>query len=162
MNKIVDLPLFMQFGVSGMMLCSSLYQISCIMVDWRFLIYLYMCCGITHISSQLIYVFFFILQIDPAQNLLKLATVMVYIASTICQILVNCYLGSRISDESDGITHAIYSSQWIDRSEKCKRACGILAERSMRPITIFAGGVFELSLTTFVKVFFFLLNRLIR
>lgn len=58
MNKIVDLPLFMQFGVSGMMLCSSLYQISCIMVDWRFLIYLYMCCGITHISSQLIYVFF--------------------------------------------------------------------------------------------------------
>lgn len=70
----------------------------------------------------------------------------------VAQLLLNSYLGSRLSAESDGISYAIYESQWVDRSEKCKRAIRILIERSRRPMTIYAGGLFELSLATFVKV----------
>lgn len=70
----------------------------------------------------------------------------------VIQIWVNCYSGSRLITESDAITSAIYQSQWIDRNEKCKRAVRILAERSIRPMIIYAGGLFELSLPTFVRV----------
>lgn len=75
-----------------------------------------------------------------------------YLICITAQILLICYLGSRLLHESDGITHAVYSSQWIGRNDKCIRALRILVERSMRPMTTFAGGVFELSLPTFLKV----------
>lgn len=68
--------------------------------------------------------------------------------------MVNCYFGRRLSSESAGITHAIYASQLIDRNKKCKRAMRILVERSMRPMIIDAGGLFELSWPAFVKVIF--------
>lgn len=72
----------------------------------------------------------------------------------IFEILSDCYFGSRLKDESDGITYAIYESQWMDRDEKCKRAYRILVEYSMRPIVIYAGVLFELSLPAFVKVIY--------
>lgn len=83
---------------------------------------------------------------------IKLLAVMIYIFADIAQLLPNCYFGSRLANETDGITHAIYLSQWIYRNEKCKRANRILVERSMRPIQIYACGLFELSLPTFVRV----------
>lgn len=68
------------------------------------------------------------------------------------QLLAICFMGSRLSAESNGITHSIYTSKWIDRNEKYKRVMCIMVERSMHPITIRAGGLFEVSLPTFVKV----------
>lgn len=53
------------------------------------------------------------------------------------------------------VSHVVYSSQWIDRNAKCRRAQTILAERSMRPTKIHAGGQFDLSLRTFVKVIYY-------
>lgn len=42
----------------------------------------------------------------------------------------------------------------MERNQKCKRALQILTERSRRPMVILAGGLFALSLPTFVKVKF--------
>lgn len=66
---------------------------------------------------------------------------------------------------AERMMHAVYSSQWMDQNAKCKRTFGILAERSMRPTKLYAGGLFELSLPTFVKVkrfHIFLLGSVIR
>lgn len=83
---------------------------------------------------------------------IKFVAVAIYLAAVIVQLLPNCYFGSRLSEESRAITRAIYASQWIDRNEKCKRTIRILTERSMRPMTVYAGGLFDLSLPTFLKV----------
>lgn len=80
------------------------------------------------------------------------AGIVVYLMCTLAQISLNCLYGSRLMDVSDGITHAIYESQWMNRNAKCKRALGIFVECSMRPMIVYAGGLFELSLPTFVKV----------
>lgn len=77
---------------------------------------------------------------------------MVYLTCAVSQILWNCFFGSRVSSESDGLIRAIFASQWMDRNQKCKRALQILGERTRRPMTIYAGGIIELSLQTFVKV----------
>lgn len=96
--------------------------------------------------------FFDILQSNPHDNTIKFVSVAVYFVGIVNQILLNCYFGNHLSYESDGITSIIYQSQWMDRNEKCKRAMRILVERSMRPMAIWAGGLFELSLPTFVRV----------
>lgn len=96
--------------------------------------------------------FFFLFQNNPLENSLKFIPIMIYLMCVLAQILVNCYFGSRLSYKSDEITHAIYTSPWMDRNEKCKRVVRILVERSRRPMTIYAGGVFELSLQTFLRV----------
>lgn len=88
------------------------------------------------------------------ENSLKFYVIGVYLICVVAQILLNCALGSRLSAQSDKITHAIYVSHWIDLNETCKRAYLIFVLCSMRPMTIHAGGIFELSLPTFVKVNF--------
>lgn len=80
---------------------------------------------------------------------------MVYLMCVLTQIYCTSYFGSRLKHESDGITRATYASQWMSRNERCKRTLRIFVECSSRPMTIFAGGLFELSLPTFLKVRYF-------
>lgn len=141
MDEIVSPSFFVQFGASGLVFCSSMYLMSMVIdID------------IPYSQNCLLNVGNFYLQGNPLENLIKFIIVSFYLSHMIAQILLNCYCGSRLSDESNGITHAIYESQWMERNEKCKLAYRILVVRSMRPMTIFAGGLYELSLQTFVKV----------
>lgn len=141
-------------------LCRRRFSFNSELADW--------CCAVrctfyrwcvlqltTHLCHVYRYVMIFsFLQSNPLSSPLKFIGVVVYLVAMISQISVNCYYGSRLSHESDSITLAIYTSQWMERDEKCKRAMRILVERSMRPMTIFAGGLFDLSLPTFVRVTF--------
>lgn len=86
------------------------------------------------------------------ENLLHFAVIASYSIAVMTEISLNCYFGSQLRSESDGISLAIYASRWMDRNEKCKHAIRILMKRSARPMATYAGGVFELSLPTFVGV----------
>lgn len=91
-------------------------------------------------------------QSSPSENMsFFIITIANFICATI-QIFVNTLFGSQLLDESEEITQAVYASQWMDRSSRCKGAYLIFVERTFRPMTIFAGGLFPLSLPTFVKV----------
>lgn len=91
-------------------------------------------------------------QNDPADDWIKFIGFLNYLLCILVQVFLISFLGSNLSAESDGITYAIFESQWNDRNQKCKRAMNILVARSMQPMVICAGGVFELSLPTFVRV----------
>lgn len=151
MNHILSMSFLVQFGVSGIVLCSTVFLLSVVRrIATRVPVHSQHFCSIS--------------QKNPTDNLIEYIAVVLYLICVISQILLNGFLGSRLTDQSDDITHAIYSSQWMDRNEKCKRAMCILIVRGMRPIRIFAGGLFELSLPTFVKVeldLLFPLNRYI-
>lgn len=102
--------------------------------------------------SRFLHAFSCLFQSNPHQDLSKIIGLFVYFSCVLVQILMNSFYGSRLSHETDGITHAIYASPWMDRNEKCKRAVRIFVVGSMRPMAIWAGGLFELSLPTFVRV----------
>lgn len=100
-------------------------------------------------------------QNKPQDNLFKFFFVCMYLSTMLAQLFINSFSGSRLMDTSEGITHAVYSSHWLERSQRCKRACLILVERTFHPIAIWAGGLVLLSLPTFVSVshFSFAINR---
>lgn len=100
----------------------------------------------------LIYMVFHLFQSDPLNNLIKFIGFFGYLMCILVQIYLPSYLGSRLSVDSDELTHVIFTTQWIDRNEKCKRVVRILVERTMRPMTVYAGGLFQLSMQTFLKV----------
>lgn len=77
---------------------------------------------------------------------------MFYLACMIVQILSPSFVGSMLLDNSEKLTHAIYSSDWTECSDRWKSAYLIFTERTLKAMTIFAGGLFLLSIPTFVSV----------
>lgn len=77
---------------------------------------------------------------------------MAYLACIVVEIFLESLSGSQLTFVSDNLTRAIYASQWVDCNEKYKRMYRIFVERSMQPMVIYAGNLFELSLPTFLRV----------
>lgn len=86
------------------------------------------------------------------KNASKLYFTVLYLASMISEILFPSYFGSKLLDISERLTYAIYSSDWTERNAKCKRAYLIFVERTCKAMAMFAGGLFLLSLPTFVSL----------
>lgn len=91
-------------------------------------------------------------QLDPMDNLSQMTLMSTYLMGVLAQISVPCHFGSRLLNASEGIGRAIYKSPWHRRDHKCKRAYMVFVECTLRPIAIRAGGLFMLSLPTFVSV----------
>lgn len=70
----------------------------------------------------------------------------------IFEIFVPTYAGSLLRLESETLPHNIFESNWMNKNEKYKKSMMILIERTLRPIRIAAGSVFELSLSTLLQV----------
>lgn len=70
----------------------------------------------------------------------------------VTQVFVPSLYGSILLDRSIDMTRTIYLSNWIERNRKYKQAMQIFTVRTFKPMTIYAGGVFLLSLPTFVSV----------
>lgn len=71
----------------------------------------------------------------------------------IVELFVPCFFGSLVTANSKLITHRIYDSNWIDKSQKYKKAIKIFVERTFTPIAFYAGGQFLLDLQSFLQVF---------
>lgn len=106
----------------------------------------------TELNEKRTFIEFCIFQLDPVEDTLQMASLSAYSVCMFAQILGPSYMGSRLLTACEGITRAIYGSRWIERNMKCKRAIIILAERTLRPMAIYAGGLFLLSLPTFLSV----------
>lgn len=70
----------------------------------------------------------------------------------IVEIFLPSFFGSLIHSKSERLPYEAFKSNWSEEDIMFKRAMMILVERTLRPMTIRAGNVFELSLTTFLKV----------
>lgn len=68
------------------------------------------------------------------------------------QIFLPSYFGTRLHRQSEFLTYEAFKSDWIKRDRQLLKMLMILVERTMRPINIKAAGVFELGLSTFLKV----------
>lgn len=75
-----------------------------------------------------------------------------YSFSMITQIFIPSYFGSTVYIKTEKLCYNIFESNWTPTSLKYKRSMQILVERTLRPITIYAAGIFELNLTTLLKV----------
>lgn len=69
------------------------------------------------------------------------------------EIFIPSYFGSVVSVKSEQLTYDIFESGWINSSKNEKKMLQILGERTLRPISIYAAGIFKLNLTTMLKVY---------
>lgn len=94
-------------------------------------------------------------QIDPTKDFVNYMLVVLYIVGMIFEILMPCYYGSEIKAKSELLPARMFASNWTDQSKRFKSSMLIFGERSLRPITPFAGALLPLALPTFVSVSFF-------
>lgn len=71
------------------------------------------------------------------------------------EIFVPSYFGSAVLIKSEALTYDLFKSNWITAPKKYTDLMRILVERTLRPIAIFAEGIFVLNLTTLLKVNYF-------
>lgn len=82
----------------------------------------------------------------------KIAFALQYSVCMIIEIYVPTYAGSMLRAETETLSHEIFKSNWLNKSHRYKISMMILVERTMRPIQITAGSLFELSLPTLLRV----------
>nr|AXY83384.1 putative odorant receptor 3 [Conopomorpha sinensis] len=75
-----------------------------------------------------------------------------YMCVMIVQILVPCWFGTQVMSTSTSLAFAAYRCAWTTRSKMFKLNLTLFIERMQQPITIIAGKMFFLSLTTFGSI----------
>nr|WEG72128.1 odorant-receptor-34 [Grapholita molesta] len=75
-----------------------------------------------------------------------------YMFIMIIQILVPSWFGTRIQDKSQLLSQAVYDCDWTAETHYFKSSLRLFVERANKPLSITAGKMFPLSLTTFTSV----------
>ncbi|CAD7085721.1 unnamed protein product [Hermetia illucens] len=85
-------------------------------------------------------------------NLFELMFLGEYFFCVILEIFLYCYFGDELVHESGRITEAIYSCNRMDQNRSFKRNLVIFMQSTQESMTIIAGGIFSVNLSTFVSV----------
>ncbi|XP_011871687.1 PREDICTED: odorant receptor 10a-like [Vollenhovia emeryi] len=108
------------------------------------LIMLLLSIGIVNmIGIQLIYV------TNQVRVLLKLAFLFM---ALLCTLMITCYSGQTIMDESQNVFHGAYAAEWYKFSPRLKSLLIITLYRSKTPCELKAGNMIPLSIATYATV----------
>lgn len=88
----------------------------------------------------------------PTGDTSSLASGVMLLVCEISQLFFPSYFGTALQHECELLTYETFKSNWVVRNNRFKMILIILTERTLRPVTIKAAGVFELGLITFLKV----------
>ncbi|XP_055703552.1 putative odorant receptor 85d [Phlebotomus papatasi] len=75
-----------------------------------------------------------------------------FVFSALIQLLVSTYFGSLITQTSESICFAVYSTQWYRQIPKIRYFYHLILLRSQKPVHITALGLLNSSLKSFTKV----------
>ena len=82
----------------------------------------------------------------------KLLFLISFTTSMTMEIAFPSYFGTVLTAKSETLTMEIYKSNWIEQDARFKKAFCIFVARTFQPIITLAGGLFQLSLPTLLKV----------
>ncbi|KAL6427566.1 hypothetical protein ACFW04_008805 [Cataglyphis niger] len=74
------------------------------------------------------------------------------IMGALLQLMIACYSGQKLMDESQNIFHQTYAAEWYKFSPRLKSLLIITLYRSIVPCKLTAGNLFPLSMTLFAAV----------
>lgn len=134
----------LQFGMSSISLCCAIFQAYFNMVsrDYK---YSY---GTKTIFSYL--------QQNSTPELFRIIASIQMIVCFSIQLYVPCYYASILTEKSNELSTAIYNCNWIEQSPEFKKLMLTFVESNKKPIIPRAGGLFEVGLPMFVRVYSFL------
>ncbi|KAG5330351.1 OR67A protein, partial [Acromyrmex charruanus] len=98
---------------------------------------------ISLVGIKVIYIF------DQFEELLKYIIVII---GSILQLVILCYPGQKLLDESQNVFYQIYAVEWYTFSPRLKSLLITTLHRSFIPCGLTAGNLFSLSMATFAAV----------
>ncbi|XP_072752965.1 odorant receptor 63a-like isoform X1 [Anoplolepis gracilipes] len=87
--------------------------------------------------------------LDQLEELIRYLFIII---GVLVQLLIICYSGQKLMDESQNIFHRVYATKWYKFSPRLKSLVIITLYRSIVPCTLSAGNVFPLSMAVFAAV----------
>ncbi|PSN49290.1 hypothetical protein C0J52_24265 [Blattella germanica] len=79
----------------------------------------------------------------------------VFTGLLMAQLLLPCWYGQRVTDQSERIQDAVYGCRWYEESTKFKKAVQIIIMRCQRPICFSVGGFAYISRETWLSIIHF-------
>ncbi|KAL0117348.1 hypothetical protein PUN28_010301 [Cardiocondyla obscurior] len=67
-------------------------------------------------------------------------------------LIIVCYTGQKLMDESENIFHRAYAAEWYNFSPRLKSLLVIICHKSFVPAKVTAGDLFPLSMEVFATV----------
>ncbi|XP_011697367.1 PREDICTED: odorant receptor 4-like [Wasmannia auropunctata] len=74
------------------------------------------------------------------------------IMGALLQLMIMCYSGQKLMDESQNVFHRAYRTEWYSFSPRLKTLLIITLYRSIVPCSLTAGKLLTLSMSTFAAV----------
>ncbi|XP_015127536.1 odorant receptor Or1 isoform X2 [Diachasma alloeum] len=75
-----------------------------------------------------------------------------YLACMLIQIFLYCWRGNEVSLKFSDLADAIYTCDWTSCDERFRRSMDIIMSRSQKPVILLIGGLFSLSVETFISI----------
>ncbi|XP_049825837.1 odorant receptor 49b [Aethina tumida] len=75
-----------------------------------------------------------------------------YYLAILTEIFLYCWFGNEFNDKSSQLYHSVYECQWMDCNIKFKKAMLIFMMGTEKPITVYVGGLFPMSLPIYVAI----------
>lgn len=147
MDSILSLHYFVQFGVSGVVICVSAFKLSLVSTELSPLSVLF------NSKKQILIFFHFYFKLNPLKDHMQFIFVCEYLISMTTEVFIPCYFGSVVIQKSNRLTTKIYESNWIDKVHSFKSSLKIMLINSIEPLTPLAGGLFVIGLPTFLTVY---------
>ncbi|KAL0117364.1 hypothetical protein PUN28_010303 [Cardiocondyla obscurior] len=97
----------------------------------------------TLIGVRIVYV------LDQIGELIKFAFI---IMGAMLHLIIVCYTGQKLMNESENIFHRAYSAEWYNFSPRLKSLLVIFCHKSLVPAKVTAGNLFPLSMQVFATV----------
>lgn len=89
---------------------------------------------------------------NPTKDLAEFGFYVSFVMTMLTQIFLPCYFGNEIVLKSEYLSRALYSSNWSDRSQGYRKLIVIYMEMLHRPTQLNVGGIFSLTLISFLSV----------
>ncbi|XP_067625329.1 odorant receptor 33a-like [Eurosta solidaginis] len=84
------------------------------------------------------------------ENFLGYIYYMVYLTAIMMELFPACYFGSQMSEELEALPYAIFKCNWVSQRKSFKQNLRVFTELALKPLTLTAGGIIDIHLTSFV------------
>ncbi|XP_068909801.1 odorant receptor 4-like [Tenebrio molitor] len=89
---------------------------------------------------------------DVSVMSLQFVPMFLYEGCILLEIFLWCYYGNEVKVKSEQLTTSAFKSDWSDCNKEYKKNLLLFMIRSQRPLELYAGGYFPLSLQTFMAI----------
>lgn len=89
---------------------------------------------------------------NPTKDIADFGFYVSFVMTMLTQIFLPCYFGNEIVLKSEYLSRALYLSNWPERSQRYRMMVLIYMEMLHRPTRLNVGGIFSLTLISFLSV----------